>query len=115
MKHANNILIHQKAVKLADFGLSKKIAEASNITSKIFGVLPYMDPKSFNNRNYKINKKSDIYSVGIIMWQISSGHHPFENAEYDVNLILAIQGGEREKIIDDTPIEYNNLYTSRLC
>ena len=68
MKHANNILIHQKAVKLADFGLSKKIAEASSISEK-FGVIPYMDPKCFNNQfntnnpgeNYKLNKKPDIY------------------------------------------------------
>ena len=73
-----------------------------------------MDPKSFNDKNYKLNKKSDIYSIGVIMWQISSGYQPFENIEYDVNLILAIQGGEREKIIDGTPFDYNNLYTSRL-
>ena len=99
---------------MADFGLSKEIAEVLNSTSKIFDVLPYMDPKSFNNRNYELNKKSDIYSIGVIMWQISSGHQPFEYIEYDANLILAIQGGEREKIIDGTPIEYNDLYTSRL-
>ena len=74
-----------------------------------------MDPKSFNkSQNYKLNKKSDVYSVGVIMWQISSGHQPFENIEYDANLILAIQKGEREKIIDGTPIEYSNLYTGRL-
>ena len=55
-----------------------------------------------------------MYSVGIIMWQISSGRQPFENVKYDKNLSLAIQGGERENIIDDTPIEYSNLYTSKL-
>src|ERR1051325_3762049 len=82
LKHANNILIHQKSIKLADFGLSKKIAESSNMT-EIFGVVPYVDPKSFNNqsnicnksnksKNYKLNKKSDVYSVGVLMWQISS-------------------------------------------
>src|SRR5437763_86273 len=123
MKHANNILMHQKTIKLADFGLSKEIAEASSNTSKMFGVIPYMDPKSFNNRynnnnqgkNYKLNKKSDIYSIGVIMWQISSGQRPFyaEDVKYDISLALAIQGGERENIIDGTPIEYSNLYTSK--
>ena len=61
MKHANNILVHQKTIKLADFGLSKKIAEASSNRSKVHGIIPYMDPKSFYNdknqsQNYKLNK-----------------------------------------------------------
>ena len=33
-----------KNIKLSDFGLSKKIVEASSNASKIFGVLPYFDP-----------------------------------------------------------------------
>jgi serine/threonine protein kinase len=122
MKHTDNILIHQKAIKLADFGLSKKIAEASSSMSEIFGVIPYVDPISFNNQNnnqckkYKLNKKSDVYSVGVIMWQISSGYRPFypESEKYDIGLALAIQGGKREKVIDGTPIEYSKLYTSKL-
>jgi hypothetical protein len=84
--------------------------------SGIFGVVPYADPKGFNkSENYKLNTKSDVYSVGVLMWQISSGRRPFyaDGVEYDISLILAIQGGEREKIIDNTPIEYWKLYTGR--
>ena len=107
--------MHQKNIKLADFGLSKKIAEASSDTSKILGVIPYIDPKSFDNddnksQNYKLNKKSDVYSVGVLMWQISSGHKPF-CAKGDVGSTLAILKGKREKIIDGTPAEYSKLYT----
>ncbi|CAB4379630.1 unnamed protein product [Rhizophagus irregularis] len=46
--HSNNILVHQNTVKLADFGLSKRIEETSNSQSKTFGLIPYVDPKSFN-------------------------------------------------------------------
>ena len=113
MKHTDNVLIHQKNIKLADFGLSRKIAESS-INSKIFGVLPYIDPKKIDNNNYELNKESDIYSIGIIMWQISSGRQPFKNEDYDIRLTLAIHEGRREEIIVDTPIEYSNLYTSKL-
>src|SRR4051812_12229778 len=115
MKHSDNIFIHQKKIKLADFGLSKRIAEASNNNSKLIGVIPYVDPKSFDNiyytndrsKYYELNEKSNIYSFGVIMWQISSGRRPFypKGVNYDIILALEIQEGKREKIIDGTPIE----------
>ena len=82
-------------------------------------MIPYVDPKSFSNdkgrsQNYKFNKKSNVYSVGVLMWQISSGREPF-NAENDsdVGLSLAIANGKREEIIDGTPIEYIHLYKGK--
>ncbi|GBC44942.2 kinase-like domain-containing protein [Rhizophagus irregularis DAOM 181602=DAOM 197198] len=109
--HAGNILVHQKKLKLTDFGLSKKIAEVSSNTSKILGVIPFIDPKKLNDQDYKLNKKSDVYSMGVLMWQISSGRQPFCDYNYDASLILSIVKGKRETIIDSTPKEYINLYT----
>ena len=104
--------MHQKTIKLADFGLSKKIAEASSNASKILGMIPYVDPKNLNEgQNYKLNKKSDVYSIGVLLWQISSGHGPFHDIDYGLSFILSIIHGKREKIIDGTPVEYSNLYT----
>ncbi|PKC66208.1 hypothetical protein RhiirA1_460010 [Rhizophagus irregularis] len=108
--HGNNILIHQKNIKLADFGLSKKMAEASSNTSKILGVMPYIDPKKLENQNYKLNKKSDVYSIGVLLWQISSGYRPFHELDHDAGLVLAILNGKREEIINGTPVKYSNLY-----
>jgi hypothetical protein len=64
---------------------------------------------------YNLNTKSDVYSVGVLFWQISSGYRPFyaENAEYDANLIMDIIKGQREKVVRDTPIEYSNLYKGK--
>jgi hypothetical protein len=45
------------------------------------------------------------------MWQISSGYNPFSDYNYDVILSLSIVNGKRENIINNTPIEYSNLYT----
>ncbi len=103
-------------IKLADFDLSKKIAEASSNTFRLLGVVTYIDPKSFSDdQNYKLNKKSDIYSIGVLMWQISSGFKPFsaESDTYNTSLILSILNGKREKVIDGTPIEYSNLYQGK--
>jgi len=104
---------------LADFGLSKKIAEESNEVSKIHGMIPYVDPKGLNKQgqNYKLNKNSDVYSIGVLMWQISSGHQPFpgvSGVDRDVRLSLTILSGTREKTINGTPIEYSNLYKGKL-
>ncbi|GBC08000.1 hypothetical protein RclHR1_07850002 [Rhizophagus clarus] len=110
--HGNNILIHQKSIKISEFCSSKKIVEKSSNVSKLLGVIPYMDPKSFHNEeNYKLNKKSDVFSIGVLLWQISSGYRPFHEVDYDSNLILSILNGKREGIIDGTPIKYSNLYT----
>ncbi|CAI2177583.1 7054_t:CDS:2 [Funneliformis geosporum] len=111
--HASNILIHQNMIKLADFGLSKKIAEVSKNISKIMGVLSYVDPKGLENPNYKLNKQSDVYSIGVLMWQLSSGKQPFHEEGSDFNstlLTIGIVNGKRETIIDGTPTEYSNLY-----
>ncbi|GBC07811.1 hypothetical protein RclHR1_07700004 [Rhizophagus clarus] len=109
--HAANILVHQDNIKLADFGQSRKIIEAaSNSTSSACGVLPYVDPKCFFDKNYKLSKKSDVYSIGVIMWQISSGREPFHTEEYDLTLMWHISEGKREETINGTPDDYSNLY-----
>jgi serine/threonine protein kinase len=71
-----------------------------------------MDPKILNDQKYKLNKTSDIYSIGVLMWQISSGRQPFKDKgfDYDMKLSIAILNGLREEIIDKTPVKYSNLY-----
>ncbi|EXX65228.1 Skt5p [Rhizophagus irregularis DAOM 197198w] len=116
--HSNNILVHRNTIKVADFGLSKRIGSSSR-QSKLFGIIPYVDPKRFgkrkNNKNstqlLSFNEKSDVYSVGVLLWEISSGQPPFSNEESDLDLAIDIKEGLREDPIPDTPENYIKLYT----
>jgi serine/threonine protein kinase len=68
--------------------------------------------KKLGNKN---DKKSDVYSVGVLLWEISSGKKPFES--YDsiqdqIALTLRILCGKRETPIVGTPDDYVNIYTS---
>ncbi|KAF0545757.1 kinase-like protein [Gigaspora margarita] len=107
--HPKNILIHQENIKLADFGLSRRITVNSRCN---FGALRYIDPQVFmrSNQNYELSKKSDVYSVGMIMWEISSGKIPFCSIDdLDVQREICFNS-IREKIVEGTPIIYLNIY-----
>ncbi|GBB93566.1 hypothetical protein RclHR1_21990004 [Rhizophagus clarus] len=108
--HSNNVLIHKGVIKLADFGLSKKIDES--ITSQQGGVIPYVDPKKFALSRYSLDKKSDVYSIGVLLWEISSGRPPFSN-ENRFGLLEPILRGHRETPIPNTPKDYEKVYTGK--
>jgi serine/threonine protein kinase len=94
---------------IADFGLSK---EESLITSNslVNGMPAYIDPQSYMRDRYKRNKKSDIFSLGMILWEISSEKVPFAGYSYS-QVVLKISKGIREERVDGTPDSYCELYT----
>jgi len=72
--HPDNILIHGYTIKLADFGRS--CLQGSDVDTKTYGVIPYMDPKMLDPKTpYNLTKKSDIYSLGVVLWQLTSCLH----------------------------------------
>jgi len=71
----------------------------------------YLDPKCFNDNDSKRDEKSDIFSLGIVLWEISSREYPcgefkdiFDIQSYRLN-------GGRHDVVPGTPEEYKNLYT----
>ncbi|GBC06541.1 hypothetical protein RclHR1_00690031 [Rhizophagus clarus] len=108
--HPKNVLVHQNTIKLADFGVSKKIDELIKSQS-IDGVVPYVDPKKFTlEKKYSLDKKSDVYSTGVLLWEISSGHQPFKGRSR-YSLMVQIPKGLRETPIPNTPADYTKIYT----
>ena len=115
-KHSNNFLVHQKIIKLVDFGISHKTESTTTKPFQLLGMLPYIDPRCFNNKMYKINKKSDVYSVGVLLWELTSNRPPFSNVDafyQNITLMIDIYKGVREEPIPNTPDEYVNLYKGK--
>ncbi|KAF0433479.1 kinase-like protein [Gigaspora margarita] len=83
----------------------QKVCEHPNII-KFYGVTRDRDrPNGF------YNMKSDIYSFGVILWEISSGRPPFQLFKgTKISLCVRISNGEREEPIEGTPDSYRQLY-----
>ncbi|GBB98590.1 hypothetical protein RclHR1_03270014 [Rhizophagus clarus] len=109
--HPNNILVHRDTIKLTDFGRSFEKGKDCNNTG-LYGVIPYVDPKTFDRKtSYKINEKSDIYSLGVLFWELTSHSSPFNyKTRNDYTLMLAILNGLREEPIQNTNAIFVGLY-----
>ncbi|GES83304.1 kinase-like domain-containing protein [Rhizophagus clarus] len=73
----------------------------------IYGNLSYVAPEVITEK--KQSFASDIYSIGIIMWEISSAQPPFIEYEHNYDFAMKIVNGMRPQILSDTPLEYKNL------
>ncbi|RIB26154.1 kinase-like domain-containing protein, partial [Gigaspora rosea] len=82
-----NILMNNDGRALiTDFGISKQIKDTSTSSSNMGGVAAYIEPQYFLY-NKKPDKKSDIYSLGVLFWELTSGVRPF-NDLLDPQIIL---------------------------
>ena len=65
-------LSEENRIKIADVGLAKRV-EA--ITGTVAGTYFYMAPEVFDSKNY--DKKADIYSLGIVLWEMWYGRRAY--------------------------------------
>jgi serine/threonine protein kinase len=104
--HDGNLLHDRLQLFISDLGLCKPVNQP-NINNEIYGVIPYMAPEVLRGNPY--TKAADIYSFGIIMWEMTSGVPAFYNIPHDLNLSLNICRGDRPEIIEGTMPEYVEL------
>src|SRR3989440_4755155 len=104
--HSGNFLYLQSSQQfdISDLGFC---GPADKSPTSIYGNLPYIAPEVISRKEYTF--KSDIYSIGMLMWEISSGQPPFSIYEHDLDFAMNIINGMRPKIVPGTPLEYKSL------
>jgi serine/threonine-protein kinase len=88
VKPANVIVQPDGIVKLLDFGIARQEKDESRLTrtGSVIGTLQYMAPERL--RNAAFDGRSDIFSVGIMMFQLLTGQLPFTGDYAIVHKIL---------------------------
>ena len=78
LKPSNIMLVKRERVKITDFGISKAIGAASSPLTQagvLLGTPSYMSPEQITGS--EIDGRSDLFSLGIILYQLLTGEMPF--------------------------------------
>ncbi|HNH82459.1 MAG TPA: serine/threonine-protein kinase [Acidobacteriota bacterium] len=118
----DNIYLHQtkrgEVVKVLDFGIAKLSGSAANVSGRsltgagiVMGTPEYMAPERVRNKPY--DGRSDVYSLGIMMYQMLSGRLPFESQDGDLVAVMWMQANDPppslRQYVPEIPIEIESL------
>jgi serine/threonine protein kinase len=104
------VLVHDGRMMIGDLGFSDTWHDSTKPYHD--EMIPFLEPLFLQNNSYQRDKRSDIYSLGVIMCEVSSGRPPFESTASNFHLLLRIiMNGERETtIVPGAPLQYVQLY-----
>ena len=87
IKPQNIMVLRDGSVKVADFGIARLASAAQNtLTQEALGSVHYISPEQA--RGSRIDARSDIYSAGVVLYEMLTGRLPFEG---DTPVSVAIQ------------------------
>ncbi len=90
IKPSNVIITRQNVAKIVDFGLARVTSSAATtLNAGPVGTLIYMSPEQV--RNEPLDRRTDVWSLGVVFAEMLSGRHPFERDNMSAVLMAILE------------------------
>ena len=91
IKPHNVMVLKNGSVKVADFGIARMMSKGDTLTKEALGSVHYISPEQA--KGGRVDSRSDIYSLGVVMYEMMSGRPPYEGESPVSVAIQHINGG----------------------
>ncbi|XP_078691396.1 uncharacterized protein LOC144921871 [Branchiostoma floridae x Branchiostoma belcheri] len=98
LKSQNILLDEDFHAKISDFGLSKHkhlASKSQGSTGCLVGTITHIPPENLENIDLEPGGKFDVYSFGILIWEVLTGKAPYGNAQHSAHIRQAVLIGQR--------------------
>ena len=112
IKTINMFLNKEDKIKIGDLGVAKMLNQTANFAHTVVGTPYYLSPELCEEKPY--NHKSDIWSLGCVLYELCTLKHPFESNNQGA-LILKIVRGKYNPIPTLYSKELSQLVDQCLC
>jgi serine/threonine protein kinase len=110
LKPANLLITPDDRVKITDFGIVKLVGSEKTNTGGNYGSPEYVSPEQAEGGN--VDTRSDIYSLGVILYEMLTGHPPFHDHGGKLSQLEIVRAHLKQP--PQPPSEINRLVTPEL-
>ena len=91
IKPHNVMVLKNGSVKVADFGIARLMSKGNTLTKEALGSVHYISPEQA--KGGRVDNRSDIYSLGVVMYEMMTGRPPYDGESPVAVAIKHINGG----------------------